>query len=170
MMFRPTARMAHKMRLAQTKISKKQARPLGNYLHAEHEYGTVAAIHAGPPPTVDLYLNGSQNMGSTTYLTTGVKYLAPYVPTVGDVVLIQRGSEKLRTSRMILGKPNGSASPTIVPFCAKNGSGQWTIGPNGLWGGSGAPPASLGTNGDFYFRTDTGNILFKSAGAWTVKV
>ena len=46
-----------------------------------------------------------------------------------------------------------------------------TIGP-AHWGGSGAPSAGLGANGDYYFRSDTPGtanqrIYVKSAGAWT---
>ena len=45
-----------------------------------------------------------------------------------------------------------------------------TAGPR-LWGGTGAPAAGLGANGDYYFRSDTPGtanqrVYVKSAGAW----
>jgi hypothetical protein len=60
-------------------------------------------MHASPN-TVDLYLDGSSN------LTTGVRYLGGYTPTVGDIVLVARmGSGRSlgtpqRVSRVVLGK------------------------------------------------------------------
>ena len=162
------SRVVHRMRLTQAKITKKQARPQGNYPHDEHQYGVVEHINAGATPTLDLYLDGAQNFGSTEYLTKGVKYLAFYFPTVGDVVLVQRGKGGLRSSRLVLGKAAGAASPYALPLGgAVQGDGTfiWTQGPNFLWGGPGVPIIPLATrstpgaaNGDWYFRTDVGRI------------
>jgi hypothetical protein len=49
-----------------------------------------------------------------------------------------------------------------------NGS---VVGPT-IWGGSGVPAASLGSNGDTYLRSDTPGTssqrqYIKSAGSWT---
>lgn len=54
------------------------------------QWGEVQAVHASPN-TVDLYLDGN-----TATLTPGVRYLASYTPTVGDVVLVSRmGSDRV---------------------------------------------------------------------------
>jgi hypothetical protein len=141
----------------QTKVAKKAARPRGNYTHSEHQWGVIDAIHAGPPATVDVYLDGSQNTGDTSNLVTGVKYLASYTPTVGDSVVIYRGFNRNRTSRVVLGK--------LIQ------SGFFVSGPNNLWGGAGAPPSDLGATGDFYMRTNattTANerLYVRQPGGW----
>ena len=46
-----------------------------------------------------------------------------------------------------------------------------TASPNGIYGGTGAPSAALGADGDFYFRSGTPGtanqrIYVRSAGAW----
>ena len=149
----PSTRTAHQARVVQTKVAKKAARPRGNYTHSEHQWGVIDAIHAGPPATVDVYLDGSQNTGDTSNLVTGVKYLASYTPTVGDSVVIYRGFNRNRTSRVVLGKLYGSASPYPLPLGSIQ-SGFFVSGPNNLWGGAGAPPSDLGATGDFYMRTN----------------
>lgn len=43
-----------------------------------------------------------------------------------------------------------------------------TVGSN-MWSGTGVPSSGLGSNGDFYFRTDGGSgthLYFKASGAW----
>lgn len=54
--------------------------------------------------TLDLYLDGTQGLADTAYLVTGIKYLASYSPTVGDVVLVCRGTGHLKSDRVALGK------------------------------------------------------------------
>lgn len=49
------------------------------------QWGTVAAVHAGPPKTVDVTLNGS------SAATTGIRYQSGYAPTVGDYVPVLCG-------------------------------------------------------------------------------
>jgi hypothetical protein len=161
----PTARQAHHTRLAAAKIRRSLDQPSGNYDHAEHQWGVVAAVHAFPP-TVDLYLNGAQNVPTPGNVTPTVKYLPWYVPTVGDVVLVYRGRGRLRSSRVVLGKLAGSASPYPLPL----GSiidGRFTCGPNAWWGGPGAPPDALGTDGDWYASTTTAHIYQLQSGTWT---
>jgi len=57
------------------------------------QWGQVEAIHTSPN-TVDLYLDGAST------LTTGVRYLASYSPTVGDIVVVCRYG----TDRWVMGK------------------------------------------------------------------
>jgi hypothetical protein len=60
--------------------------------------------------TVDVYLDGWQNPpaglppGVGQILTTGVRYLHGYTPTVGHVVLIARGTGLQKSDRVILGR------------------------------------------------------------------
>jgi hypothetical protein len=145
----------HQAYLMQTKVTQKNRRPNGNYTHGEHQWGVVAAINDGPPPTVDVYLNGMQNDPTDEAVTPELNYLSSYVPAVGDVVLVQRGAFRNRSDRVVLGKLNGSPSP--YPTLLGNidpASGRYVQGPNALWGGSGAPSTEVGIVGDFYFRTD----------------
>lgn len=150
-----SAHVAHGARLHAHKMTKKQARPRGNYDHAPFQFGVVHAVNAGPPPSVDLYLDGSQTLGSTSYLTAKVAYLSSYYPAVGDVVLVRRGQGRSNSDRMVLGKAAGAASPYGIPLGGINSVGQYSQGPNMLWGGSGLPPGDLGAEGDYYLRTDT---------------
>lgn len=166
----PSTRTAHSAHLTQTKVAKKQQRPLGNYTHAEHQWGVIDAIHVGPPSTVDVYLDGSQNTGDTNNLVLGLSYLASYTPTVGDTVIIQRGIRRNRTSRVVLGKLYGSASPYPLPLGSIQ-SGLFVKGPNSIWGGAGAPTNAIGIAGDFYFRTNataTANerVYVRQSGGW----
>ena len=55
--------------------------------------------------TCDLYLDGSQTLADTTYLTPGVRWLQSYTPTAGDVVFVARGTGGLQSDRLILGIP-----------------------------------------------------------------
>lgn len=44
---------------------------------------------------------------------------------------------------------------------------------NQIWQQSGVPGASLGNNGDYYFRTDgsgSNHLYFKTGGSWTALV
>lgn len=69
--------------------------------------------------TVDLYLDGWQNppgnlpSGVVKTLTTGVRYLQNYVPQVGHVVLVSRGTGLQRSDRIVLGAP-GAQSPAWI--------------------------------------------------------
>jgi len=146
---------AHSARLIQTQMTRKARRPQGNYTHDTFQWGLVNAINAGPPATVDLYLNGTHQTANPDLITPSVPYLASYVPTLGDVVLVQRGLFRNRTSRVIVGKLYGSPSPYPLPLGNIDpGSGRFISGPNAIWGGFGAPNPNLGQLGDVYFRTD----------------
>lgn len=83
------------------------------FTHGPWQWGVVHAVNAGPPPTVDLYLDGSQTLGDTAYLTKGVRYLSDYFPAVGDVVLVSRGTGGLRSDRVVLQR---LAVSTDAPF------------------------------------------------------
>lgn len=154
-----STRTAHQARLLQQKVTKKQNRPQGNYTHDEFQWGQVDGIDPGPPPTVSVKIDAS------TTATPNLKYLASYVPTVGDVVLIQRGKGRNRSSRMVLGKPVGSASPYPLPLGTITSEGMFVSGPNALWGGDEAPPEQLGNDGDWYLQGG-GTSYYKYAGAW----
>jgi hypothetical protein len=73
------------------------------FVHGPWQWGVVHAVNAGPPPSVDLYLDGTQTLGDTSYLTHAVRYVASYNPAVGDIVLVSRGTGGLRTDRVVLG-------------------------------------------------------------------
>jgi hypothetical protein len=161
----PTTRQAHQTRLAAGRIRRSLDKPSGNYDHSEHQWGYVAAVHSFPP-SVDLYLNGTQNVPDPKNITPTVKYLPWYVPTVGDIVLVYRGRSRLRSSRVVLGKLAGSPSPYPLPLGGISSS-RYVSGPNALWGGAGAPPAGLGIDGDWYFRTDAAHIYQLQSGTWT---
>ncbi len=96
--------VAHEARLLTQKMTQKQRSPQGNYDHSEFQWGIVEAINAGPPATVDVYLDGTQTLSDTAYLTKGIRYLASYTPTVGDGVLVHRGSRRSSSDRVVLGK------------------------------------------------------------------
>lgn len=171
-----TSKAVHKARQAGAQLGRAIAKPNGNYDHSEHQWGVVEAINPGPPATVDLYLDGTQNTKSTAgtaYLTKSVKYLSWYVPTLGDVVLVFRGKARSRTSRVVLGKLASSPSPYPLPFGNIDpGSGRFITGPNAMWGGVGVPAVALGTTGDYYCRTDTPAVTLqrlyvKTASGWT---
>lgn len=147
--------IAHAARLQTQQVTRQTRNSVGNYEAAEFQWGVVHAVNAGPPPHVDVYLDGTQTLNDTSYLTTGIRYLAGYVPTVGDVVIIQRGLKRSASDRLVLGVLAGSPSPYPLPLGNINSSSQYVQGPNAIWGGSGVPPAALGIVGDYYFRTDT---------------
>ena len=151
-----TAYNQHMTRLFQSQVTSKQLKPSGNYHHGEHQWGVVAAINNDATPTVDLYLDGAQNVPTDANLTQGIAFLSSYVPTVGDVVLVRRGDGRNRTDRVVLGKLNGSASPYPLPLGnIDSTTGRFVQGPNALWGGTGQPASHLGITGDYYFRSDS---------------
>lgn len=157
--------MAHKIRLAQQQLARAQARPQGNYDHGPIQWGVVEGIDFGPPLLVSVYPDGAQHTGNPAYLMgkndgagnilPGIPCMPGYVPTQGDVVVMLRGMGRSSSDRLVLGKLNGAPSPYPLPLGGINAAGQYQQGPNAIWGGAGAPPASLGTTGDFYFRSDT---------------
>ena len=53
--------------------------------------------------TCDVYLDGTQTLSDTAYLTPGVRWLVSYTPTANDVVIVARGTGGLRSDRLILG-------------------------------------------------------------------
>lgn len=62
-----------------------------------YQWGVVEAVHTSPN-TVDCYLDGA------TTLTTGIRYLASYTPTVGDTVVLCRHITQAGQDRWVLGK------------------------------------------------------------------
>lgn len=176
----PSSRVAHQTRLVTGKIATKLSNPHGNYQHSQIQWGVVNAINGfaavGPqgqpiPNTVNVYPAGSQNTSDTANLLYGVKYMSWYVPTIGDTVVMLRGFGRNRSSKIIIGKLYGSASPYPLPLGGLL-SGRYVTGPNAIWGGAGAPNALIGITGDYYFRTDTpstsGQRLYvKESGGWT---
>ncbi len=161
---------AHAARLHTHAMTKAQSRPQGNYDHDAFQWGYVHAIHAGPPPTVDLYLDGAQNTNNPDYLTPSVTYDARYVPTVGDVVLGRRGLGRSSSDRFVVGKPNGSASPYPVPLGGIDSNNRFVQQIVNAWSAeSSPPPAGLGAAGDWCFTKD-GHVYWNSAGTWDLKV
>jgi hypothetical protein len=171
-----STRTAHQGRLLQQKVTKKQNRPQGNYLHSEFQWGEIQGIDPGPPPTVSVFIDASPTA------TPNVKYLASYVPTVGDVVLIQRGKSRVRSSRVVLHKLNGSATPyptplggLIVPpsdsteFDGVTPPSMHVQQVNNLWGSVELPPGNLGAAGDWCMGQN-GHLYFNNAGTWEEKL
>ena len=124
-------------------------------------------------PTLDVYPDGSQHTNNPAYLMPGLRWLASYVPTAGDVVLIRRGQGLSSSDRLVLGKVNGSPSPHALLLSTLNAAQKWTQGPNALWGGAGAPTIPLATssqpgaqNGDWFFQTDAEALWQLQGGTW----
>lgn len=161
--------IAHHARLHQHKVTRKTLRQNGNYDHDSFQYGVVHALHGWPNPSVDVYLDGTQNTNNTAYLTKNVPYDPSYAPTVGDVVLVYRGQRKNRPSRVVLCKLAGAASPYPVPLGGFDGSGRFTLGILNLWAAPGVPPANLGAAND-WCASQNGHLYFNNAGTWTLKV
>lgn len=161
--------IAHMARLHQQKMWQASAKPHGNYDHATFQFGVIDTIHAGPPLSVDLYLDGSQNTANTDYLTTGVPVLAGYVPTVGDTVIVYRGVAQQRSDRFVLGKLASAPSPSATPLGGYDSAGRYTQEVLNAWGSASTPPASLGAAGDWCFSAD-GHIWWNNAGTWQQKV
>ena len=61
-------------------------------------WGVINAIVAGPPATVNLYIDGS------TSLTNGVRYDATYSPAVNDVVYLLKQPLDHGNDYVIIGK------------------------------------------------------------------
>jgi hypothetical protein len=164
--------LAHQASLIAQAHARVSRNPQGYFTATEFQWGVVDSVNAGPPPTVSVYLDGTQTLNDTNYLTPNIRYLADYYPTVGDVVIVRRGVGLSLTDRVVMGKLAGEPTPTFTPFCGVNSSSEYIVGPNGVWGGSGVPPSTLGSVGDYYFRTDTpstsGQRLYVlETGGWT---
>lgn len=156
------------------KMRRSIVRPHGNYPHSEFQFGTVKTIHDfatdGVAPSVDIYPDGSEQMSETQAVITEVKYLASYVPAVGDVVLVYRGYGRNRASRIVLGKVNGAPSPYPTPLGGFDSAGRHATNLLAVWGAaSGTPASDLGNDGDWCATLD-GHLWFKSAGTWTEKL
>jgi hypothetical protein len=146
----------HQVRLAQNQIARKANQPRGNFDHSPFQWGIVHAVHLGPPPSVDVYLDGTQNTGNTDYLTTGIRYLDGYDPVVGDGVVVARGSAKSISDRFVFGKLAGSGgSYALTPGISSTvTTTDPALGGVRVWSGTGVPPSGLGEVGDVYIRTD----------------
>ena len=91
------------------------------------------------------------------------------VPAEGDTVLVMRGEGQQRSSRVVVGKLAGSASPYPLPLGTINPTGQYVSGPNAHWGGAlepgDLPPDGLGIPGDLFWNTTvpahSGAILYQ---------
>jgi len=90
-------------------------------------WGVVHAIHAGPPETLDIYISGNAN------LSTGIRYLGSYSPTVGDVAMcLKHGKYYLAMgARSPEGGGSGYASLTGAgetnPIGALEQTGNFTV-------------------------------------------
>ena len=103
------------------------------FTHGPYQWGVVENINTGPP-SVDLYLDGTQTLSDTAYLTKGVRYLSDYRPTVGDVVLVARGTGGLKTDRVVIQRlavatdAFPAASVTIGTTAGPPTTGTWAAG------------------------------------------
>ena len=146
---------AHFARLHQTAVTGKLRKPDGNLFDSHFQWGTVESIQG---VTLTIYPDGSQ-FSSEKGKIPNIPWVSSYYPTVGDVVLVERGRFLNRTSRVVLGKLFGAASPSGIPLPGIDSAGRWAIGPNMIWGGAGAPHPELGQVGDPYYRTDTPDVV-----------
>ena len=81
--------------------------------------------------TVDLYLDGTQNLGDEAYLTPGVRFYDSFVPEVGDVVHVLRGTGASATDRVCAGRPmagHGGPLVTIGTTAGAPTTGTWRAG------------------------------------------
>jgi len=144
----------HAAQLHAERMARLNRNPLGYYADSEFQWGIVESVNPGPPPTVTVYLDGTQHYNDPAYQVT-LPYLASYHPVVGDGVLIYRGREWSASDRVVLGKLAGTPNPYFLPLCGY-ANNMFMQGPNRLWGGAGAPPAEIPAQpGDYYLRTDT---------------
>ncbi|MEM0142420.1 MAG: hypothetical protein QXL94_00500 [Candidatus Parvarchaeum sp.] len=147
-------KVLHQTVLNSQLANKKIRRPLGSYDHNPYQWGVVTNINIGPPPSVDLYLDGAQATGDPKAITTNVRYLDTYVPTNGDVVIVCRNTNRSSSDRWVMGKLAGSPSPSMLPLSFYDATtGQWAMSGQGLYGGPGAPNSTIGGVGDYYFNT-----------------
>jgi microcystin-dependent protein len=72
-------------------------------------FGTVAAVNAGPPPTVNVYLNNNST-GAQPSTANKLSYMSDYNPVVGDAVLIFAGQAGLQTSYVVMGTLSGASA------------------------------------------------------------
>lgn len=164
--------IAHQARLISIESQRANNNPRGNYTPTEFQWGVIESINAGPPPTVNLYLDGSQTLNDTAYLTPNVAYLSTYVPVVGDTVLVHRGVGRSSSDRVVIGKLGGSTSPFPLPLAYYDATTSQNLQTgNAVWGGPGVPAATLGAEGDMYVRTDAPatageRLYFKTSTGW----
>jgi hypothetical protein len=76
-------------------------------------WGVIAAVSAGPPKTVSVNVSGS------TTATTGIRYLASYTPTVGDVVVMVANGPDLLVIGSINPAVTGGGTGTVTINAAK---------------------------------------------------
>ena len=163
------ARTAHTARTIGAKINQVVRQPHGHYSHDTLMVGTVDAIHPSPNPSVDIYPNGAQVLGETALIPM-VQYFPPYVPTIGDVVVvITQPVGKSRSLRFVLGKIAGAASPYPTPLGGEDSSGRYVYDLLNMWAAAAVPPSTLGANNDWCL-SQNGHMYFKSAGAWALVI
>lgn len=78
----------------------------------------------------------------------------------GDVYLKSGGSWSVITNLTGPTGATGSTGATGATGSAGTNGSTW-------YSGSGAPGGGTGVNGDYYFRTDTGQVYAKSGGSWS---
>ena len=72
------------MNIADVLALREELKPKVNAPPLARVWGSVYATHTnGNPPTVDVFISGSSKV------TTGIRYMLSYSPTVGDVVQIE---------------------------------------------------------------------------------
>lgn len=79
------------------------AAPYTATLKTEVAVAEASATAVTDMKTADIYLDGTQTLNNTDYLTVGLRWLVSYTPAVGDVVIVARGTGGLRSDRLILG-------------------------------------------------------------------
>ena len=123
-------------------------------------------ISLSTAPDVDISLSGglTGQAGNTWYNGTAVP----------DGSLGRDGDFYFRTSTDdVYGKSGGSWSILVNLKGSTGATGatgpQGTPGTNGStwYSGLGTPSAGTGVDGDYYFRTDSGDIYLKSSGSWS---
>lgn len=95
----PIALRRHIRNLADA-VAKSAKSPLTNAPSHKVVWGVVASIQPGPPQSLTLNVSGS------TSGTPGIRYLATYMPTVGDTVMCSKYGGDL----VVIGGMNGTVS------------------------------------------------------------
>ena len=154
-----TTREAHQARLVSTKTAQKQATPTATTpTRSTSGASSTPSIQGPPPPSISC----STGLWATRNVTANVKMLAGYSPTVGDVVLVYRGSRaQSHASRVILHKLNGSASPTPLALGSINNAGSVRLWLRGAVGWPRGSPPGLGSIGDGYWQTDVNPTIWQ---------
>lgn len=127
--FHPGSGLAHQLR---HQVQRIQGDP---FILPPEQWGVVHAVHAGPPPTVDVIFDAATKISGVTTtdaVTKGVRFATGYQPHVGDTVCVLRNTHGLKTDRFAIFPPAGGKHSLPVTVTATTAgaptSGTWLKG------------------------------------------